>query len=486
MGYWDVKGYSNLFRAQGWDNIRYTPNVASEITDQQHAAKYNTRPDVASLSNTNDSIADWLGTSVDPLEYGWTYTDKISVAIKDYAKYKGYQFSSDTYYYNTTLWDTLKREIDAGRPVVATIDTGKEQSGFWEYFEYDGVTDHAAPVFGYYEGAGTRMYAFYLNWDEAEGEGVNGWHWAAFAPAASDTAFGVSALTTMVPNAPASGTMPRGATEGNDSLTGTSGNDNLQGLGGNDTMSGAAGNDTLDGGSGIDTADYRYLSASQTSRIDLQNGYATIGTEKDTLKGIENAWGGAGKDDIRGTSQANELKGNNGDDALAGSGGNDTLAGGAGNDALDGGSGNDQLWGDEGTDTIIGDLGRDELVGGTKAGERDVFVYRAVTESPVGSGRDLVHFRDAGTAYGDVIDLSAIDANVHLAGNQAFTFIKTAAFAVNKPGTLRVYNAGNNTIIQLNTDNDSAPEAEIELADESATASSYFWQLNHSGSDFIL
>ena len=394
MGYWDVKGYSNLFRAQGLDNVRYTPNVADEITDPQYAAKYNGR-DNWGLPNAYDSIADWLETSVDPLSYGWTYNDKISGAIKGYASYKGYTFNSNTYAYNSTTWDTLKREIDAGRPVVAAIDS-----------EDDGITDHTVPVFGYYESAGTRMYAFYLNWYEVEGAVADGWLWASFAPAAPGAQYGVSELSTMVPTSPPRTPIVAGSTGGNDSLIGTSANDNLRGLGGNDMLSGGAGNDTLSGGSG--------------------------------------------------------------------------------NDALYGGGSNDKLWGEDGIDTLIGGAGKDELGGGTKAAERDIYVYQAITESPVGSGRDLVCFRDAGTAYGDVIDVSAIDANVHASGNQAFSFIKTAAFAANKPGTLRVFNSGNSTVVQLNTDNDTAAEAEIELADGTATASTYFWQAGHSGSDFIL
>ncbi len=421
MGYWDVKGYSNLFAAQGWDKVRYTSNVANEITDPQHAAKYNYR-DVAYLPNAYDSIADWLGTSVDPLGYGWTYTSKIAGAIKGYASFKGYQFNSNQYYYNATTWDTLKHEVDAGRPVIASIDTGT-----------DGIIDHSVPVFGYYEASGTRMYAFYLNWYEVEGAVTNGYCWAVFGPATHGVQYGVSDITTMVPSSALAVSVTAGPTAGNDKLTGTSANDKLRGLGGNDTLSGLAGNDSLAGDGGNDS-----------------------------------------------------LSAGDGNDSLSGDDGNDTLYGGSGNDALNGGGGNDKLWGEDGFDTLIGGAGKDELGGGTKAGERDIFVYLAISESPVGSARDLVYFRDAGTAYGDVIDVSAIDANVYASGNQAFTFIKTAAFSVNKPGTLRVFNSGNNTVVQLNTDNDTAPEAEIELNDGSATAATYFWQSGHSGSDFIL
>ena len=51
---------------------------------------------------------------------------------------------------------------------------------------------------------------------------------------------------------------------------------------------------------------------------------------------------------------------------------------------------------------------------------------------------------------GDHIDLSRIDADVYAAGNQAFTFIGTAAFS-GTPGEVRYYQAGGNTYLQMRT-----------------------------------
>jgi serralysin len=51
---------------------------------------------------------------------------------------------------------------------------------------------------------------------------------------------------------------------------------------------------------------------------------------------------------------------------------------------------------------------------------------------------------------GDVIDLSAIDADVYAAGNQAFTFIGTNASS-GTPGELRYYHSGGNTYIEMQT-----------------------------------
>ena len=87
------------------------------------------------------------------------------------------------------------------------------------------------------------------------------------------------------------------------------------------------------------------------------------------------------------------------------------------NNILEGNSGNNQLKGKAGNDTLIGNLGRDILSGGT--GD-DTFIYRSTNDS----GTDK-RTRDKITDFhtGDTIDLSQIDANVDVLGDQAFTFI---------------------------------------------------------------
>ena len=88
-------------------------------------------------------------------------------------------------------------------------------------------------------------------------------------------------------------------------------------------------------------------------------------------------------------------------DTAYGNGGNDTLSGGAGNDTLAGGAGADVLYGGGGADT---------------------FVYLAPSDStPALTGQDQI--MDFSHAEGDKIDLSAIDANKALAGDQAFSFV---------------------------------------------------------------
>jgi serralysin len=100
---------------------------------------------------------------------------------------------------------------------------------------------------------------------------------------------------------------------------------------------------------------------------------------------------------------------------------------------------------------MTGGPGRDTLVGGAS---RDVFLFRA-GDTVAGSGRDVIKGFQHGS---DVIDLSAIDANAKIPGDQAFAFV-----AVTKhPGVGEVsyYVSGQNVIVVGNT---GAKTFEIEL-----------------------
>ncbi len=105
--------------------------------------------------------------------------------------------------------------------------------------------------------------------------------------------------------------------------------------------------------------------------------------------------------------------------SLIGGTGTDTIWGLMGNDTLRGESGNDFLYGGSGNDSLHGGLGADRMVGGQ--GD-DIFLYTSYTESSFasGSGFDTIsNFNDF--PGGDKIDVSQIDADETVAGNQAFT-----------------------------------------------------------------
>lgn len=104
---------------------------------------------------------------------------------------------------------------------------------------------------------------------------------------------------------------------------------------------------------------------------------------------IENAVGGSGNDLIIGNSASNRLYGNDG---------NDVISGGAGVDYVSGGAGNDMF---------IADIN-----GALVTSKRGTLSLDVIMDFERGS---------------DKIDLSAIDANPNVAGDQAFSFIGTNA-----------------------------------------------------------
>jgi Ca2+-binding RTX toxin-like protein len=147
-----------------------------------------------------------------------------------------------------------------------------------------------------------------------------------------------------------------------------------------------------------------------------------------------------------GTAYGDMLFGSRGDDVLNGAGGYDTLLGGIGNDAINGGSGGDD---------IIGGAGRDVMNGGSGC---DAFIYQAASDSTFGASHDVISDFTSGI---DWIDLCGVDARTGTAGNQAFSWVGTAAFT--GVGQLRYEHVGGSTIVYGNTTGDATPEFQIEL-----------------------
>ncbi|RYY41357.1 MAG: hypothetical protein EOP59_11590, partial [Sphingomonadales bacterium] len=127
--------------------------------------------------------------------------------------------------------------------------------------------------------------------------------------------------------------------------------------------------------------------------------------------------------------------------------------GGAANDSIIGGAGADTLGGGAGNDMLRGGLGADVLRGG--AGN-DVFDYDSVLESRAGNIDQILDF-----AAGDRIDLSTIDANANLGGEQAFAFIGSAAFSA--AGQLRVVGSGANWTAQADINGDGVADLVIAV-----------------------
>jgi serralysin len=148
-----------------------------------------------------------------------------------------------------------------------------------------------------------------------------------------------------------------------------------------------------------------------------------------------------------------------GNDLFTGTAGNDTLDGGAGNDILNGLAGDDSLIGGTGLDQLDGGPGRDILEGGT---QKDIFMFSALADSPRGVDRDVI--TDFSSAQNDKIDVSAIDANLVLGGDQAFAPVDPAnlgAAFTGSAGQMR-FDAATHTA-QFDQDGDGVADMEIEV-----------------------
>ncbi|HET7062351.1 MAG TPA: calcium-binding protein [Nitrosospira sp.] len=217
-----------------------------------------------------------------------------------------------------------------------------------------------------------------------------------------------------------------------DAIYGYSGNDILYGYNGNDYLDAGSGADIAYGGDGNDTI----WGAISTVTWDLgdnlfgEGGNDLIGGSY----GSDYIGGGTGDDSLYGDEGNDSVYGGDGNDLLRGDWGwgsdlygNDYLNGGNGNDKLYGGSGNDWLYGGDSNDVLTGGLGKDFLSGGNGS---DVFDFDSTSESPWWARDTISDFSGARWQWdpwigfhlvaGDKIDLSTIDANSFVSGNQAF------------------------------------------------------------------
>ena len=242
-------------------------------------------------------------------------------------------------------------------------------------------------------------------------------------------------------------------------LMGGRGNDQLNGGLGNDSLVGGLGADYLNGGTGVDLVSYADSTVGLRVSLlssSLNNGIAT----GDRYVSIENVAGSAYADNLSGDNLNNFVWGNAGNDLLYGNGGNDALYGGAGNDTLVGGAG---------IDTLCGDFGQDKLYGGT-GGDR--FYFRAITDSTNAvAGRDIIY--DFKLAEGDRVNLIDIDANARIAGNQAFTYIGTAAFS-GVAGQLHVQYTSGSTYVTADVNGDKIADFGLTLYNVNALSSACY------------
>jgi VCBS repeat-containing protein len=210
--------------------------------------------------------------------------------------------------------------------------------------------------------------------------------------------------------------------------------DTLIGYGGNDTYLVDGGGDVIieAAGGGYDSV---FARASFVLNADAEIELIAVADQPSIYAGPVNLTGNAFAQTLRGNGDANILDGGGGADFLSGGAGNDRLIGGAGNDRLEGGAG------------------------------ADTFVFAAQGDSSISALRsdgakfmpDLILDFASGQ---DKIDLAAIDAVAGTAGNDAFTFLGTAAFT-GHAGELRYQVSGGYAHIFADLDGNGLADMEI-------------------------
>jgi len=232
----------------------------------------------------------------------------------------------------------------------------------------------------------------------------------------------------------------------------------IHGNGGNDKIVGNAFGAKMLGGQGNDSYDVKGIG--DDVREDAGAGADWVNSWIDFVlpDNVEHLSLKAGG--LKGTGNAlgNQIAGSDAVDQLFGLGGNDTLNGGAGNDILDGGDGDDYL---------IGGAGIDKVWGGAGV---DYFAFGSDIVRQVGADEVMDFVRGA-----DKIDLTAIDANVAAAGDQAFRMIGTKNFS-RKAGELQVKAYGDGVLVAGDVNGDGVADFSIWVHGVSRL----------SGGDFVL
>nr|WP_276608489.1 calcium-binding protein [Caulobacter sp. SLTY] len=233
--------------------------------------------------------------------------------------------------------------------------------------------------------------------------------------------------------------------EGDDLLDGGRGNDELDGAAGEDLLLGGWGDDTLTGGAGVDTL--RGGGGNDTYVVDVVGDIIEEfqrGGRDLVQSGVIWTLGGhfehlqlTGSTAIDGTGNAdgNKLTGNSGANKLFGKAGADTLNGGGGIDTLTGGIGNDTLIGGAGGDTF------------------------AFLQESIGR-RETDRITDFKVGDSDKLDLSGIDANAGLEGDQAFVAVAEFTGAA---GEMSLQYKAGKTLLKLDVDGDGKADFTVKI-----------------------
>lgn len=291
-------------------------------------------------------------------------------------------------------------------------------------------------------------------------------------------------------------------------LSGGLGADTIYGHGGDDHLEGGEGNDLLDGGAGYDVVSY---DGDFAVTVSLKHGHAYLESptggihNTHTLVSIEDVYASNYNDHIYGNGETNYLFGRGGEDYLSsGEGGDDFIDAGSGDDfihvhlsggsqVVHGGDGSDEIaflpaqaaangvgiqidlsaagpqeisentfvtissieevTGTAGADTIFAS----EVANQFRVEDGDVVVFRSLEEIGLGQTSDLIMHMSLGAQ----VDVSAIDANVLIEGDQSFQYLGTQAFTGNAGEAVltEVYNGW--WVLQFDVNGDAVADAQL-------------------------
>jgi Ca2+-binding RTX toxin-like protein len=268
-----------------------------------------------------------------------------------------------------------------------------------------------------------------------------------------------------------------GTASGDQFVLDQGGNDTVKGFGGNDAFYlGAAltAADRIDGGAGTDVIQLRGdYGAGLTLGADTITGIERITLLSGTTDGLGNLYdyslttndknvaAGQTLSILGGGLQAGEdltfngMAEQDGMFYLQGGAGNDTLVGGQQKDTLVGGSGADSLYGLGGDDVLTGGGGADTLRGGFG---KDVFLYQATSDSDASATDVIQDFQKTL----DKIDLTQIDANSLVDGNQAFAYIGSDSFG-DQAGQLRAYEFEGSWFVEGDVDGNGTADFVLQV-----------------------
>lgn len=138
----------------------------------------------------------------------------------------------------------------------------------------------------------------------------------------------------------------------------------------------------------------------------------------------------------------------------------DRLVGTDGMEKIIAGAGDDKIYGKGGDDVLYGGLGKDVLVGGAGS---DSFLYKSIKESTL-KAPDLIAEWDHFSQYNirDLIDLSPIDANTKVGGDQDFHWLGSKSFS-GHAGELRYVKDKSDTYVYADVNGDKKADFAIHI-----------------------